>query len=105
MLRGILLSLLILSGCDSEGAACPISLTLCYDKCVNTENDNDNCGGCGVVCDTALSLVCQVGVCVCIPSLTDCNGHCVDTSTNPLNCGACGNVCPTGETCVGGQCT
>jgi hypothetical protein len=50
------------SGLDAPVAACDGGLTSCKGKCVDTGNDPQNCGGCGVVCNTQ----CVAGVCALI---------------------------------------
>ena len=47
------------SGMDAPVVACDGGLTSCGGKCVDTGNDPQNCGGCGVVCNTP----CVAGVC------------------------------------------
>ena len=73
-------------GCDSTcQIECSTGLTNCGGVCVDTTQDEQNCGACGATC--ASGEGCQSGVCVavCIP---DCNGK---------NCGddGCGGVCGT----------
>ena len=46
-------------GDSGPGGACDGGLTSCGGKCVDTGNDPQNCGGCGVVCNTQ----CVAGVC------------------------------------------
>lgn len=64
----------------------------CSGVCKDLQNDNNNCGNCGVVCNTGAGEEC-------------CDGICVDTNTDPNNCGGCGNVCtlPLPD-CFGGTC-
>jgi hypothetical protein len=74
--------------------------------CAEILLDNDNCGGCGLVCPTGES--CLGGACTC--HLTTCsNGDggtfCTDPESDPLNCNRCGNPCPfLGMSCVLGEC-
>ena|GEM_PF-5636419 len=53
------------------------------------DTDEENCGGCGVVC--AGNLQC-------------CGGRCVNTQTSNDHCSICGNDCAAGQTCCGGGC-
>ncbi len=81
-----------------------------------TEDDPNNCGGCGIVCDTPNGTAgCQSGQCVveaCQNGFEDCdrdpdNGCETNTTNDPTNCGGCGTIC-TAEfaetTCTAGQC-
>ncbi len=63
---------------------------------VNTQNDRNNCGGCGTVCGNG--QVCSNGACVatCMTGLTNCSNTCRNLQTDPSSCGACGTVCPSG---------
>lgn len=69
---------------------------------IDTNNDDANCGGCGVVCPSGST--CSGGACTCGSGLTLCGGTCVDTSSDTSHCGGCGNVCPTGAFCSSGFC-
>ncbi|HZL17991.1 MAG TPA: LamG-like jellyroll fold domain-containing protein, partial [Polyangia bacterium] len=73
-------------------AACPALQTACGGSCTTTDTDNNNCGSCGHVCNTAGGESCVSGVCAC-SSGTDCSGSCTVTATDPNNCGACGLAC------------
>ena len=46
-------------GSDVVTVSCDGGQTSCGGKCVDTSTDMNNCGGCGVVCNTA----CTAGVC------------------------------------------
>jgi hypothetical protein len=83
---------------------CPSGQRSCNGKCINIENDPNNCGGCNYKCDANAS--CQLGQCICpIQGDRDCNGVCVDTSTDPQNCGGCGNwFASPDQTCEQGRC-
>ncbi len=87
---------------------CPAG-TLCCEggvegggqRCTDARYDQNNCGGCGIVCGPG--RYCNNGVCGCQPGQVDCNGVCSYLQGDPDNCGACGNVCPTGSRfCSGG---
>ena len=83
-----------LSCASSTCAACGSGKTLCSGNCVTTSSDNNNCGSCGHVCNTANGETCSAGTCVCSNgALADCSSYCVDETTDTNNCGACGNVC------------
>jgi hypothetical protein len=76
----------------STCAACPALQTACGGTCTTTNTDNNNCGSCGHVCNTAGGESCVSGVCTC-SSGTDCSGTCVVISTDANNCGSCGHSC------------
>ncbi len=81
----------------------------------DTQNDWNNCGGCGQECSGGppgpnVAPPCQGGVCIgfeCVMGYADCNndptdGCEADLATDPNNCHFCGNKCAT--TCSGGVC-
>jgi hypothetical protein len=72
-------------------------------ECVDILHEQNNCGGCGIVCSGGKA--CQNGSCHC-PSThpTECNGSCHNTTYDPDNCGTCGNACPADKDCVAGSC-
>jgi hypothetical protein len=68
----------------------------------NAASDPQNCGGCGVRCDTVAhgTGTCQAGSCdlVCNAGFRDCDGRfetgCeADTTSDPDHCGGCNNTC------------
>jgi hypothetical protein len=74
-----------------------------YGICVDTDHDNQNCGGCNNRC--AFGSICSAGTCC--PSnqmVCDAKGTCVDTQTDESNCGNCGNPCAADKACLGGIC-
>jgi hypothetical protein len=112
MLRGILLSLLVVSGCGSSPSnkclsPCPAPQVCCNGSCVETQTDDYHCGACGNVCSVA--TICANGVCSCVCSAGQmCCGTpptCTNLQTDNNNCGVCGVVCPSGQICVSGTCT
>jgi len=85
------------------------------DGCeVDTTSDNNNCGGCGSICqlDHANAL-CKSSVCSidsCQEGFADCdsqasNGCETDIAGDEANCGTCGKACASGEECSAGKCT
>jgi hypothetical protein len=83
----------------------------CGDRCVPTQSDPFNCGGCGVACRTGET--CADGRCVaagcgagpaCGAGQACCNGLCVDTGADPRNCGGCNVFCVDGTVCRAGTC-
>ena len=89
------------------------------DGCeINTKNDINNCGGCGIVCTAANgSATCSNGVCAvlaCSTGFGDCNLSAVDgcetnTTSTPTACGSCSTSCSTNNistpACAGSTCT
>ena len=100
---------------SATDAATDAAPTLSYPACVDLQSDNQNCGGCGVVCGGGQT--CQSGQCVnsCPGSdggtLTRCEPdggapYCADTTSDAQNCGGCGIAC-TGATplCIESTCS
>ncbi|MBI4704358.1 MAG: hypothetical protein HY744_24910, partial [Deltaproteobacteria bacterium] len=85
------------------GLVCLGGTAKCSGKCVDTQLDPTNCGGCGNACGPG--QICASGVCalVCAGGTTKCGGKCVDTQLDPANCGGCGQACGPGEICTGGK--
>ncbi len=75
---------------------------LCNNQCVDTMNDESNCGSCGFFCPAG--EVCAGGACACTAPRAICDGFCVDRTTDPDHCGACGRNCNFDERCEGGAC-
>lgn len=93
-------------------AALPLQCGETVDDCVDPATDSNNCGGCGIVCESGLvGVACIDGECVrtsCPAALPLQCGEtvedCVDPATDPNNCGGCGIVCGDGLTCFEGVC-
>jgi hypothetical protein len=98
---------------SSTDAAVDAGFVLAYPYCADFQSDNQNCGGCGVVCGAAQT--CKGGSCVngCTSedggTLALCQPeagapYCADTMTDNENCGSCGNACPNKAPCSNGTC-
>ena len=85
------------SNCCEPGQACCGGTT-----CADVQQDNNNCGGCGIVCSGGRS--CQNGVCTCPDGRDDCPAGCVDTQSDNNNCGGCDGHCIGGTECQDGVC-
>lgn len=111
------------------GTECPAPYATCgttpaFQCGTNLQNDPNNCGACGNVCETydgiALDGTCVKGACTfscqvksdgngVSHQFADCNGILDDGCESDLggdaaNCGACGNKCAPGVECLGGRC-
>lgn len=86
------------------GPLCAPPSTMCGTTCIDTSQDNSNCGACGTKC--TIGQLCTAGSCnkPCTFGLTGCGSECVDTTSSTTNCGACGNACPGGSSCSAGTC-
>ncbi|MEZ4394651.1 MAG: hypothetical protein R3A48_26560, partial [Polyangiales bacterium] len=96
--------------------ACAPGSLCCGSRCVDAAADDNNCGGCGVVCRRGTQ--CSAGRCVstagcaggpaCAAGQTCCATGCVDLRADALNCGACGRACAsppnTTVACASGVC-
>jgi len=93
--------------------------TIPTSNCVNTQNDINNCGGCGVRCPRGVGATstCAVSSVTGRPACSfDCAGglvpcrvgnsfFCADIfGFDSLNCGGCGVVCGSGNICFQGTC-
>jgi len=87
-----------------DATSCVASSTLCGGSCVDTQNDNANCGACGTAC--ASGQVCSQGKCAtsCGGGTKLCGSVCTDTEDDAQNCGTCGTKCGAGEVCSNGSC-
>ena len=97
------------------GVTCLGGSKLCttgtVSACVDTQNDPNNCGTCGMVCpgpnnDSGPPEVCSQGQCgvTCLGGSTLCGSNCVDTQNDPAHCGNCTTACSAGQVCSLGQC-
>ena len=108
----------------SDGNACGLGTSppegiCCAETCVSEYLDDNNCGGCGIVCGSG--SFCAEGECMPVPSCATspagslcpisagvdgscCEGSCIDLKTSAQSCGQCGEACPGGATCSAGQC-
>ena len=91
---------------DDDPVMCTSPEVACGTACVNTADDERNCGGCGTECSSGELCVsgdCQAMV-TCTGGQLDCNNSCKDPKTDEDNCGMCGMKCPSGQTCEDGTC-
>ncbi|MBK8257845.1 MAG: hypothetical protein IPK82_34905 [Polyangiaceae bacterium] len=103
-----MLGALICTGCGGkvlvEGPPCEEGLVTCNGQCIDLEVDAENCGACGVACDSG---TCSGGECApktCPVNENLCNGVCTDINSDPNNCGGCNIVCSSGA-CDLGTCS
>lgn len=100
--------LIVAFGCGGESSGtidqCEAPTEDCAGQCVNTDNDPENCGGCGFSCDAG--DVCGGGQCLaeCPEPTIECEGACAETEVDPNNCGGCGVTCSDDEECRDSQC-
>jgi hypothetical protein len=99
-----------LLGCTAGKCQCPVGEIECPNlnnltgtgKCVNLQEDVDNCGGCGIgfSCPepTGADAPCRVRACV--------NGKCTTVANTSADGAPCtdGDVCTLNDTCQGGIC-
>jgi CXCXC repeat len=89
--------------CDSGQGAC-------NDKCVDLQNDDFNCGACGVVCNDPWGAICENGECKCPPGQCNREGLCVgpeNVACDPpkeFDLDFCLCLCPSGLTNCADKC-
>ena len=83
-----------------DGSTC--NLTVCGTLCVDTSQDDQNCGQCNNPCPTGAS--CTSSTCQCSGGMTLCTNACYDLTTDMNNCGQCGKACTGNTTCMNGSC-
>lgn len=88
--------------CEVGRCECTGDLTMCFGRCVDTDKDALNCGGCGAPCGA--NETCAGGTCECGEGFTDCGTSCTDTAADLNHCGACGQPCAFGEVCEESVC-
>lgn len=88
------------------GPECPPYHAKCNGACIPTSVDPQNCGACGVTCDTGAGEVCAAGGCTttCETGMMKCGGTCVDIKSDNNHCNACDFQCGAGTGCVDGNC-
>jgi len=64
----------------SLGVPCPLGQRFCDGTCVDTINDTNNCGGCGVICHPGEE--CRRGYCIAGQSCDDGDPCTIDTNVN-----------------------
>ena len=107
-------------GCRGGAQVCPTGYLTCDQPdggffCVDSSDDPENCGGCGVSCGTDL---CRSSGCVCLDPLTPCPVDagpgvppdagltaCADLTHDVNDCGSCGRACISCELCSASTCT
>lgn len=94
--------------CVQGACQCSTGFKLCGAKCVDTQNDAKNCGGCGNACgaDAGGTWSCVQGQCMsgCAAPRQVCSGTCVDPRVDLSNCGMCGTACGGGQACCSSAC-
>lgn len=94
----------MLAFASTASAQCPDGQATCSGECVNLQEDDDNCGGCGKTCERYEA--CVRGSCklMCPDVQLVCGDVCVTAASDPSHCGGCNNKCGTDEYCSGGSC-
>ncbi|HEX2675808.1 MAG TPA: hypothetical protein VHM19_04195, partial [Polyangiales bacterium] len=87
-----------------------------FNGCETDTHTEQNCGGCGVICDSNdfpnADVSCASGTCTfvaCKGGYGDCSGGTADGCETKLDvlahCGNCGHACTAGQFCTGGTCS
>ena len=85
--------------CRTGYADCTANDTV---DCVNVQEDELNCGRCGMRCTG--SQLCINGMCSCPAGTCLDNGECINTGTSNEHCGGCDRPCTGDLTCGNGMC-
>lgn len=91
--------------CVADFADCDLDEGACE---VDTIDDIQNCGGCGIACGT--NEECVGGACVCAATYSLCGSTCVRLTDDPNHCGICNRACSglyavtAPYVCSGGAC-
>jgi hypothetical protein len=83
-----------------DGSTC--NFTVCGTLCVDTTQDDQNCGQCNNACPSGAS--CTNSKCTCTSGETLCTNACYDLTSDMNNCGKCGNACTGTQTCMSSTC-
>lgn len=103
----------------SSAVPCEGGEVCCDGVCIDTQSDQNNCGGCGKLCEERgnATRTCQKGVCgfsACKAGFSNCNNNTddgceVDLANDSGNCGVCGTKCTSGPNqqsiCNAGKCS
>ncbi|MBN2493011.1 MAG: hypothetical protein JXR96_00365, partial [Deltaproteobacteria bacterium] len=97
----------------SCGLSCAGGTTLCAGRCVDTDLDPDNCGGCDRLCSYDHGVAACIDrsclLAACSGGWDDCdgldtNGCEADLSSDDAHCGQCNLACAWTEECVTSSC-
>jgi hypothetical protein len=97
--------------CSSLGCLDP-ELTACNNICIRTDQDESNCGSCGVAC-LLPNQTCRAGSCYAeceepgtgyCRSFFDGSRYCAELDHDMFNCGRCQHTCPQSQLCSRGEC-
>jgi hypothetical protein len=97
--------------CSSLGCLDP-ELTACNNICIRTDEDESNCGACGVAC-LLPNQTCRAGSCYTecgepdtgyCRNFVDSARYCAELDSDMFNCGRCQHTCPSSQLCSRGEC-